>query len=265
MGLKPFFPRVGGKSKSCAFIARHMPEHETYVEPFVGGGSVFFAKPRSAVEVLNDVDRDIYDLWNDLPHVRPVDFAAAMNAGDGEEHRAAFYRHRASRPEDPHERFLRNMFLSLNSYGATRCSYSRRATPLLCTKLRRLPEYQERVRGVTLHNEDWEAVVARYDGPGTLFYLDPPYATGYRRNWGYKQLVEPEQVARVCRGLRGKFMLSYCASPRVRELFGGFTILDVPTEYSLGSGKRAAGDILVMNFETGSTGSTGSTGGTGSC
>lgn len=252
MTLQPFFPRVGGKSKSCRFIAAHLPDHEsyhTYVEPFVGGGSVFFAKPgRSAVEVLNDIDRDIYDLWNDLPHVRPVDFAAAMNQGDAAEHRAAFYRHRATRPDDPHDRFLRNLFLSLNSFCGTRKSYARRSAPVHCTKLRRLAEYQERVAGVTLHNEDWQAVVARYDSPGTLFYLDPPYSTGYRRNWGYQELVEPEDVLRVCRGMAGRFLLSYCASPGVRELFREFTVVDVPTEYSMGGSKRPVSNVLIKNF-----------------
>lgn len=36
-----------------------IPDHTTYVEPFAGGAQVFFHKPRSKVEVLNDLDSEI--------------------------------------------------------------------------------------------------------------------------------------------------------------------------------------------------------------
>lgn len=248
--LKPFFARVGGKSKTCHAIAQYIPDHDTYVEPFIGGGSVFLAKPKSTVEVINDVDTDIYDMWNDLPHVRPIDFAEVMNRGTSEEHRAKFNEYMTNSPSDPHERFLRNIYISVNTYCCNRRSYVRHmgARQYKCMKLGRLAEYQDRTKDVVKHNEDWKTVVAKYDSPTTLFYFDPPYATGYRSNWGYKQLVTPQEVFKVCQGIQGKFMLSYDAVPEVRELFKDFTIIEMPTKYSLGGGSRTAEDVLIINF-----------------
>jgi len=47
---------IGGKNRLAKLIIAKLPEHTTYVEPFAGGAQVFFHKPRSKIEVLNDLD-----------------------------------------------------------------------------------------------------------------------------------------------------------------------------------------------------------------
>ncbi|MCC7452959.1 MAG: DNA adenine methylase, partial [Crocinitomix sp.] len=37
----------GGKQKLVSLILPNIPQHTVYVEPFVGGGAIFFAKPPS--------------------------------------------------------------------------------------------------------------------------------------------------------------------------------------------------------------------------
>jgi DNA adenine methylase len=53
---------MGGKSRLAAQIIPLLPEHTTYVEPFCGGCAVFFRKPRSNAEILNDADSRLITL-----------------------------------------------------------------------------------------------------------------------------------------------------------------------------------------------------------
>ncbi|GHU32554.1 hypothetical protein FACS1894172_09390 [Spirochaetia bacterium] len=45
----------GGKQKMTRWIMKLIPQHSSYVEPFAGGAAVFWAKPPSKLEVLNDL------------------------------------------------------------------------------------------------------------------------------------------------------------------------------------------------------------------
>ena len=46
----------GGKQQLVPRLLRLIPEHQTYCEPFFGGGALFFAKPLSRVEIINDLN-----------------------------------------------------------------------------------------------------------------------------------------------------------------------------------------------------------------
>src|SRR3979409_1418103 len=54
---------IGGKNRLATKIISLLPEHTTYVEPFAGGAQVFFHKPPSPVEVLNDLDGEIVNFF----------------------------------------------------------------------------------------------------------------------------------------------------------------------------------------------------------
>jgi DNA adenine methylase len=53
----------GGKQKMIPHILPLIPEHKIYVEPFFGGGAIFFAKEPSKIEVINDIDKRVYNFW----------------------------------------------------------------------------------------------------------------------------------------------------------------------------------------------------------
>ena len=63
--MKPPLAYPGGKTQLVKEILKRMPPHTTFIEPFVGGGSLFFAKPKSKKEVLNDKMRRLKQpiLW----------------------------------------------------------------------------------------------------------------------------------------------------------------------------------------------------------
>ncbi|NKJ40830.1 DNA adenine methylase [Novosphingobium sp. SG720] len=93
----------------------------------------------------------------------------------------------------------------------------------------------ERLSGVVIERLPWSDFLTRYDRPGTLFYLDPPYY-GCETDYG-RDLFDRDQftaMADQLRGLKGGFLLSLNDHPDVRRIFAGFTIEAVPVRYTVG-------------------------------
>lgn len=55
--------RVGNKSKIAGKLKNHFPEHLIYVEPFFGAGGMFFNKQRAKHNIVNDLDSDVFNLF----------------------------------------------------------------------------------------------------------------------------------------------------------------------------------------------------------
>lgn len=109
----------------------------------------------------------------------------------------------------------------------------------------------ERLDGVVLECLDWSELVARYDGAGTLFYLDPPYMGG-EADYG-KGMFAPEDFARMAAqlaGIKGAFVLSINDQPEVREIFGPFHLEEVRLSYSVSkTGGTKANELVASNRE----------------
>lgn len=95
---------------------------------------------------------------------------------------------------------------------------------------------------------DFGDFIARYDRPGTLFYLDPPYwgnETDYGRDIFRRE--DFERMAAQLGGIRGRFILSLNDRPEVRETFRAFDIEAVRTTYTVGKAARSAGEVLISS------------------
>ena len=55
--------RLGNKQKIAKEIQKHFPPHKIYIEPFFGAGGMFFNKPKSETNILNDLDSDVFNLF----------------------------------------------------------------------------------------------------------------------------------------------------------------------------------------------------------
>lgn len=58
--------RLGNKARVASEIIKYFPSHSVYIEPFFGAGGMFFNKPKARYNFLNDLDSDVYNLWNQL-------------------------------------------------------------------------------------------------------------------------------------------------------------------------------------------------------
>ena len=63
---RPALRYHGGKFRLATWLMKMFPTHQTYVEPFGGGAGVLLRKPRSHLEVYNDLDGDVVTFFRVL-------------------------------------------------------------------------------------------------------------------------------------------------------------------------------------------------------
>ncbi len=185
---------AGGKTQLLDALAQRAPrEIDTYYEPFLGGGAMFFRlladpdlAPRRAV--LNDLNRDlvtVYEVVRDDAEAlieRLASTAERYLAADDEERARFYYEERARRPDGRVDLAARFIFLNktcfnglyrVNRKGEFNVPHGRYQTPRI------LDEQGLRDASAALHDvevtcQDFEAVL-RAPGAGDFVYLDPPF------------------------------------------------------------------------------------------
>lgn len=251
---------MGGKYYLAKAIVPRIPPHHTYVEPFCGGAWIFFSKPPSKVEVLNDLDGELVNFWRVIQNhleefIRCCEFMVVS--------RRLFALEKLREPAFLTEiqRAVRYYYLQGLCYGGRPHNRTFSTSIVLPSRLRRgiireeLENLHRRMRGIYLENLDACECIRRWDRPETFFYLDPPY-------WGlheYAHRFDPEDFVRLrdtLQQIQGKFLLSMNDRPEVRELFKMFTIETVPTRYFAGnariarnSRKKPRHELFIHNFK----------------
>jgi len=239
------------------WIISHFPEHRVYVEPFGGSAAVLLQKPRSWCEVYNDLEDDAVTVFEVLRD-HPEEFIRSLELTPYS--RSEFERsYEAS--DDPIERARRAVTRSFLSHGSAGFTKKHR-TGFRAVSLRsnthgaqdfaNLPgalwSIVERIRGVVIEHDDAAKVMARFDAPDTLHYVDPPYPMSTRHTgakWGGCRACyghelsdsDHEDLAATLRGLEGMVIVSSYPSELYDELYQGWARL---TCESLASGSKGA-------------------------
>lgn len=255
--VRPVAPWLGGKRN----LARRLVErinavpHDTYAEAFVGMGGVFLRRDRRPkCEVINDASQDVANLFRVLEH-HYVAFTEMIRFQISS--RANFERLSRQDPETltDLQRAARFLYLQRLAFGG-RVAGSRSfgvapglAARFDVTKLvPMLTDLGERMAGVTVECQDWQAFMKRWDRPGTLFYLDPPYfGCEGMYGAGLFDRGQFEVMAQLLAGIRGRFILSINDHPEIRRIFSGFDLEEVGTTYTTGAKAKPARELIVSN------------------
>lgn len=198
----------GGKHYLAQKIVNLLPPHKTYVEPFGGMASVLLNKPPSDVEVYNDIDRGLVNLFCVLRE-SPDELSRLLSLTPYSEHE---YNDSFVHTEDPIE-YARRYYTQIRmSIGGRRGGFSytkhrsrRGMADVVSAHLSAidevLPSIVERLRTVQIMCRDWRWMLDTYDSPETTFYLDPPYLSETRssKNVYEHEMSESDHIQLVSR------------------------------------------------------------------
>ena len=252
--VRPVSPYIGGKralSKRLVEIINATP-HIQYAEPFVGMGGVFFRRTmRPKSEVINDISADVTTLFRILQRHFPQ-FLDTLKWQITS--RAEFERLMQVDPETMTdlERAARFLYLQRLSFGGhvrQRTFGVSTTTPArfdLTKLVPMLEDAHERLASVTIERLPFDAFIARYDRPATLFYCDPPYfdcEDDYGRDVFAKTDFLRLRDALV--GTKGRFILSINDKPEIRELFAGCQMDEVGLNYQVSGAATPARELII--------------------
>lgn len=252
--VRPVAPYLGGKralAKRLVALIDEIP-HDLYAEPFVGMGGVFFRRRRRPrKEVINDISMDVVNLFRLLQrHYQQLLDVLKWQVCS----RAEFDRLVGLDPErlTDLERAARFLYLQRTAFGGKISGRNfgvARSTPArfdLTKLVPMLEEVHERLCGVDIERLPYAQLIARYDTPGTLFYLDPPYH-GSEADYGKAIFSEADftLLRDLLEGIQGRFVMSLNDTPLVRDLFGRFSIEGVPVNYRISGKVTAAREVII--------------------
>ena len=249
--MRPLFCRIGGKYLMSPQIIKYFPKHTIYVEPFVGGGGVYFKKTPSQKEIINDLDKNLIGGYR-LVKRAPIDLSLYRKDLNTIPKLQAFLKSKNNTVVD---KITKEIIYSCNGFGSHPVS---RTTPKLLKgtnpygKLKNIQDYKNRMKNTTIKNVDYKKVIKEYDSKDTLFYLDPPYEESDKSKLYYDSVLDYEELANILKQIKGKFLLSINGSSNIRKIFKGFKIrtLELKTQAKKGDpiGGKPRIELLISNF-----------------
>lgn len=250
-------PYMGGKTKMAKWIISNLPDHEYYVEPFGGGAAVLLNKPRSQIEVYNDLDSDVVNFFDVLRN-RPgelAEFTKAVPFAEEIHERWSERWFNGERPDDDLKRAGMWMFLrysQFNGKAGTKSGFKRepvveeshgQVADVWRQAPERIRETAERLQGVSIVNDTFQNVIDRYDSPQTLFYCDPPY---YGTEHYYTEDADHDELYDKLTDIEGDAVVSYTDIPP--GLYEGWEEIVREQNHNAGGNVKQVDERLLCNF-----------------
>ncbi len=270
VSARPVLKWAGGKGRLLAeLIARIPNQFNTYHEPFIGGGALFFAlagQGRIGRANLSDANGSLIDVYVALQTDVESVIAALREHIYEREH---YYRVRAQRPEEltlP-ERAARIIFLNKTCYnglyrenrrGEFNVPFGRYKNPTICDEPN-LRAAARALQGVNISRRPFFTTL-HYAKAGDFVYFDPPYHplsatanfTSYdRAGFGPDDQRRLRDVFAALRDKGVMAMLSNSDTPFIRELYAGFQIDQVLAARAVNSkanGRGKVAEVIVRNY-----------------
>lgn len=251
--LKPPIARMGGKSRLRKQIISMIPKHTCYIEPFFGAGWVLFGKEPSQVEVVNDVDQELVNLFKMVKY-HPKEIERLMQYEVSSRDGFTEYKNVELNSLTDIQRAVRYIYLISQSFASKGISFgygtNTRPSPQIFNTSS-LEKLKERLRNTYIENLSFEEIFARYDRPYSFYFCDPPYyeTDGYKAKFGYDEHI---MLRDILLDVHGQFLLTINDHPEVRKWYKDFYMMETQVHYSVGKdseSRKKYKELIITNYE----------------
>lgn len=264
---RAFLRWAGGKSWLVRRIADLFGDlsFKKYHEPFLGGGSFFFAAGSSSPSFLSDKNEALIETYSAIKTdcEKVIEYLGRYKNTSDE-----YYRIRSNISSDKYERAAQFIYLNQTSFngiyrvnlqGVYNVPYGHRQKNFL--EANALRAASKALSVATLKSRDFEDSIEDI-GPGDLVFIDPPYTVSHNNNGFIKynkslfSLEDQYRLARFIdkiRDLDASYILTNAAHFKIKEIFDvGDRHIEVSRASLIGGKKAQRGavdEFIFTNLE----------------
>ncbi|AGE56450.1 adenine-specific methyltransferase [Paramecium bursaria Chlorella virus NE-JV-1] len=260
--MKPIVKWSGGKGDEISRFESHFPDDcSTYVEPFVGGGAVFFSIGNNfESKIICDVHEELIALYRTISDGNIGTIYDFMSSHPNDEE--TYYRVRAWKPTEQIDiacRFYyirKTCFRGMSRYnknGGFNVPFGRYKT---CNyEALKDVAYEDLLKDTTVSMSSFENTFATYDDPSTFVFLDPPYDSTFT-DYGYCKFGKDEHVrlAELFKKSKSKCLMVIGGTDFIRELYDGYIVGEYEKKYRFKILNGRVGDeintkhLIIKNY-----------------
>lgn len=261
------FNYMGSKEAIANWIIGNFPNnYNRYVEVFAGTARVLLAKPKSEVEILNDFNSNLTNLFETI-RTKKDEFVEQINSlVISEDLFNSFYLELNETIVEKDDRLPVDIERAVKYFYIMSFTFKGKYTGGFCVipdkgyceklqeKIRTINWLHSRIKNCIITNKSYEKIITANNTVDTLLFLDPPYVGTeqyYEKLAGSFTNADHVRLRDLLKKHRGTFILSYEASPFVNDLYSDFYILG-KEKFRQGKGENVE-EILVTNFKPAST------------
>jgi DNA adenine methylase len=205
----------GGKQKMLKHILPLIPAHICFVEPFAGGLALFFNKPPSKVECINDTNGELINFYKVIKHnFNELKYLLEETLYSKLQYKEAKNIYNNPDNYDNIKRAWAVWVLCNEGYGAginKGWSFSKKKNEAVTLQNKIdgfTNEYTERLKNTQIECNDALTIIKNFDSEETFFYIDPPYINADQGH--YKGYTEDDYInlLKILESIKGKFLLS---------------------------------------------------------
>jgi DNA adenine methylase len=264
---RPFLKWAGGKSRLIAQYQPYLPpKYQTYYEPFIGGGALFFhLQPSRAV--LCDINPDVVNVYTCIRD-RVEEVIRGLQHHSTHHSQDYYYQTRANIPSSPAEKAARLIYLNktcfnglyrVNAQGEFNVPMGRYKNPKICDpELLRTASFA--LKETLILERSFEAILDDRTLPQDFIYFDPPYHplsetsnfTSYSRHaFSTEHQVRLRDVFAQLAQKGVQVMQSNSDCPFIRDLYQDFQIYTIEAARSINSDRSKRGkitEVLITSY-----------------
>lgn len=279
--LSPLFKWTGGKRREIKYFISHLPEYVkngdkyNYVEPFVGGGALFFhLNNTKGRNIINDFDSSVTNFYNCVKEQNKefINFTKEASGlftpdGDYNEQSELYYKWRnLDRDNDlinltPGELAARFYIVNQLSFSGMRRFNSKGEFNVpfghyksLNSDLLTSSDHIKLLNRTKVMNGDFRQALVGHDKPNTFIFLDPPY-TRVMKTYSHDNVFNDKEQVRLRNRMitikKAQWLMIIDDSPLTRKLYKDYIAGEYDINYGVNIKNRvdnSAKHLIIKNY-----------------